>query len=302
MEIDEIDSNQPGHVQRVISKFEELLLQRIEVKEEVCDEETSDIDVPSTQKDTNNEANKSAESTNCSLCTLNGEHRAASCFCTSCEIPEPLCDECSRHHIRQRNMRDHSLSTDIKAFITYLENNVINCELCLLDGEQRAATSFCLTCKEPEALCKDCAAQHIKQKAFRSHQITNDRAKLPKKKKLLCEPCTTEGAKTRADSFCKDCDEPEPLCKNCAVEHIKQRQFRNHSICGDISQIPLKQMKILEFYAPYVRKKAQILKLPAFVKIAMTKNLCATNVPDSIRDRNFSEDIIYVKIYHFYKL
>ncbi|XP_062586611.1 uncharacterized protein LOC134248210 [Saccostrea cucullata] len=188
---------------------------------------------------TQNNIDRDAKTFNCTLCTDIGEYRTASCFCTSCKIPEPLCDVCGRHHIRQKIFRDHSLSPDMEAFASILKSNNINCEMCLLDGEHKRATSFCLTCKEIEALCEDCAAQHLRQKLFRNHMISKDIANLPKNDELFCKPCTTEGGKTQADSFCKDCDEPEPLCRECARQHIKQRQFRHHSICDDISQISI---------------------------------------------------------------
>ncbi|XP_062574275.1 uncharacterized protein LOC134236111 [Saccostrea cucullata] len=152
----------------------------------------------------------------------------------------------------------------MEAFVSISKNNTINCELCLRDGEHKSASSFCLTCEEIEALCEDCAAQHIKQRAFRNHQISNDIAKLLQKEKLLCEPCASEGGKTPADSFCKDCDEPEPLCLNCSREHVKQRLFRDHSICDDISQLPVKSNENIGALCSICKEKCTDSKASCF--------------------------------------
>lgn len=37
-----------------------------------------------------------------------------------------------------------------------------------------------------------------------------------------------------ATLFCKTCEDPEPLCENCAKHHTLQKITRNHEMCGDI--------------------------------------------------------------------
>lgn len=43
---------------------------------------------------------------------------------------------------------------------------------------------------------------------------------------------------TEATSFCKTCEDPELLCKDCATQHTRQRETKEHEICSDIDQFP----------------------------------------------------------------
>lgn len=60
-------------------------------------------------------------------------------------------------------------------------------------------------------------------------------------KQIVCEPCSTDDVNCPATHFCKTCDDPEPLCGTCAQHHKKQKQSRNHEICGDIREYQIKE-------------------------------------------------------------
>ena len=50
----------------------------------------------------------------------------------------------------------------------------IFCDPCLSGNIQIVATSFCQTCKDPEAFCGDCTMQHTRQRATKGHEICSD--------------------------------------------------------------------------------------------------------------------------------
>lgn len=43
--------------------------------------------------------------------------------------------------------------------------------------------------------------------------------------------------KTKGTHFCKTCEDPEPLCDNCARQHTRHKLFRDHEICDAIEEI-----------------------------------------------------------------
>ena len=61
----------------------------------------------------------------------------------------------------------------------------VMCDPCLSGDERIAATGFCKTCEEPEALCDGCAKQHTRQKATKGHEISNDLTILTNTRKRL---------------------------------------------------------------------------------------------------------------------
>ncbi|XP_062572461.1 uncharacterized protein LOC134241282 [Saccostrea cucullata] len=57
-----------------------------------------------------------------------------------------------------------------------------------------------------------------------------------KKETLLCEPCSLENETNPATHFCCDCEDPEPLCRPCAHQHLRQKSSRGHTLCDDIEK------------------------------------------------------------------
>lgn len=47
--------------------------------------------------------------------------------------------------------------------------------------------------------------------------------------------------KIKAAQYCKTCDEPDPLCNDCAKHHIRQKASRNHELCNDIEIFQIHQ-------------------------------------------------------------
>lgn len=46
------------------------------------------------------------------------------------------------------------------------------CEPCFSENMLVQAAQFCKTCDDPELLCDTCAKHHIKQKAYKHHELT----------------------------------------------------------------------------------------------------------------------------------
>ena len=53
---------------------------------------------------------------------------------------------------------------------------------------------------------------------------------------ILCDPCLLGDVTSEATGFCKTCNDPEPLCRVCAVMHTRQKATKDHEICDDMKQ------------------------------------------------------------------
>lgn len=58
------------------------------------------------------------------------------------------------------------------------------------------------------------------------------------KKPNWCNPCFFENIQVKATHFCRTCEDPEPLCKTCAREHIRHKISRDHEISDNIREFP----------------------------------------------------------------
>lgn len=54
---------------------------------------------------------------------------------------------------------------------------------------------------------------------------------------MFCGLCLFENIENKASMYCKTCKDPEPLCKECAKHHIRERGTRDHEICNDLEEI-----------------------------------------------------------------
>ena len=78
----------------------------------------------------------------------------------------------------------------------------------------------------------------ISKKKYFIKTVLSKRKNEQLQKQLLCELCRYGNIQTEATSFCKTCEEPELLCKDCAIQHTRQRATKGHEICSDIEQFP----------------------------------------------------------------
>lgn len=172
----------------------------------------------------------------CGSCEYENKDKNATGFCLTCEEPEPLCDECSLQHLKQKLTRNHTLSNDLSKYGEC--RNFVMCEPCSFSDEEVCAEAFCVDCIEPEPMCRSCAQQHLKQKMSRGHKVCNNIKLLPLiesvRKETRCIPCLYDKVDNFATSICFTCMDPEPMCKNCGKSHEKQRQTRGHEVCFEI--------------------------------------------------------------------
>ncbi|XP_056014684.1 uncharacterized protein LOC125674781 isoform X2 [Ostrea edulis] len=169
----------------------------------------------------------------CTPCTFNQDDNEAVCFCLTCKEPEPMCDKCRAQHLREKKTRGHKICHDLEKIPKPETSSKVMCENCTYRGTKRVATGVCLTCREPKAMCDDCIKLHLKRKKCRNHKIN----RYVQRKIVLCEPCRYENITNHATQFCLDCEDPEPMCQNCANQHLKQRSGRGHSLSADISEM-----------------------------------------------------------------
>ncbi|XP_062611155.1 uncharacterized protein LOC134273000 [Saccostrea cucullata] len=199
--------------------------------------------LPPKNEETESQVDDDKFSVKCIPCKYENESNNATSFCQTCNEPEPMCSTCATQHTRERKTRNHKLCSDLEKLLRSkrIENDPL-CENCAFNDITSTAIGFCLNCDEPEPLCKNCITMHLKQKIFRNHQICYELEKIKTDlvkgaKVLYCEPCSFEKENHIATHFCLDCDEPEPLCQECATHHLKQRNGRGHKLCDDIEKI-----------------------------------------------------------------
>lgn len=57
-----------------------------------------------------------------------------------------------------------------------------------------------------------------------------------KETEVWCESCRFGDLNTKATHFCKTCEDLEPLCENCAQQHVRHKLCRGHEICNGIEE------------------------------------------------------------------
>lgn len=62
------------------------------------------------------ESNTQQDTLLCDPCLYGSKKNTATHFCTTCDVPEPLCVNCAQQHTRQRISRDHQLCDNINVF------------------------------------------------------------------------------------------------------------------------------------------------------------------------------------------
>lgn len=55
----------------------------------------------------------------CDPCLCEDKKTKAAHYCKTCDVPEPLCNECAKQHTRQKLGRNHELCDDIRDFLVY---------------------------------------------------------------------------------------------------------------------------------------------------------------------------------------
>lgn len=53
---------------------------------------------------------------------------------------------------------------------------------------------------------------------------------------IYCNPCRNGDLIKKATLFCKTCNVPEPLCKDCAAQHTRHKLCRNHKLCDEMDE------------------------------------------------------------------
>lgn len=59
------------------------------------------------------------EDTFCETCLYEDVQTKATHYCKTCDVPEPLCNDCAKQHTRQKLSRDHKLCDDIREFLDH---------------------------------------------------------------------------------------------------------------------------------------------------------------------------------------
>lgn len=75
---------------------------------------------------------------------------------------------------------------------------------------------------------------HFNKKKVTVHKFFS--ADEPNQEDMFCDPCLYADIKIKATHYCKTCDDPEPLCNDCARQHTRQKLSRHHEICDNIGE------------------------------------------------------------------
>ncbi|XP_045178579.2 uncharacterized protein LOC123538489 [Mercenaria mercenaria] len=101
----------------------------------------------------------------------------------------------------------------------------VYCDPCLLSENETTAFKYCNECEEK--LCDDCAKSHSKRKVTSSHKLISVEDIVKNAEgNPLCSPCADTDKRSKADTFCKECD--EYLCSQCTRSHKMRRATRFH--------------------------------------------------------------------------
>ncbi|CAC5357655.1 unnamed protein product [Mytilus coruscus] len=111
------------------------------------------------------------------------------------------------------------------------------CEPCYENHHTVDPENMCEECEE--YLCESCTNVHCSQKHNKGHTIK------PVPRPISCDPCSTNDKHKIATAFCLDCEEPEPLCDDCADQHKLMKKTKNHKMSMDKFTLNLK-LKIRE--------------------------------------------------------
>lgn len=57
-----------------------------------------------------------AERLLCEPCSTDNVQIEATRFCKTCDDPEPVCETCAKHHLRQKLSKDHEMCININEF------------------------------------------------------------------------------------------------------------------------------------------------------------------------------------------
>jgi len=159
----------------------------------------------------------------CDGCFIHDENKSAVNFCENCQ--ENFCDDCLKHHTRQKATKHHSFNNpkEIKAA------NL--CDPCNRLSVMSNAPHYCKECKE--YFCEDCKSQHDIDKSTSKHTTVD--ASLSSEMTGYCQICETNNKQSVATSFCLTCTERELFCNSCSKRHTNIKSNLRHELSYDFT-------------------------------------------------------------------
>ncbi|XP_076084706.1 uncharacterized protein LOC143055447 [Mytilus galloprovincialis] len=154
----------------------------------------------------------------CEPCLGKNKNEYAKYYCTDCV--EYYCEHCVAGHRAQKSFKNHNVLT-IQDILPVIDH----CEPCFEKKKNVHPVNRCEDCNE--YLCESCTTVHCSQRQNKGHAINA----LPRS--LLCDPCAANNTNTTATAFCLDCEDPEPLCDDCVIQHKLMKKTKNHKINKD---------------------------------------------------------------------
>ncbi|XP_045203650.2 uncharacterized protein LOC123556762 [Mercenaria mercenaria] len=157
----------------------------------------------------------------CFSCLIIDINKAAKSFCVECE--ELLCAECTNQHRSKKLTKLHTLeSPECVEYVTKL------CDICNL--KDKKVVMFCNTCGD--ALCQACAQNHKRQNVSKTHSTESVKGKVLRRI-ITCDPCSTNDERTKAQTYCKECE--ENYCEICTRHHRTQKATKKHELISPAS-------------------------------------------------------------------
>ncbi|XP_048768023.1 uncharacterized protein LOC125674784 isoform X2 [Ostrea edulis] len=149
----------------------------------------------------------------CELCQDETVHGFG--YCIDCTEPEVMCEKCCKRHIVSRKFRNHNISEDLKSLkLTHGQTPSVKTLISKSNGKMTGNSV-------------------VKHQASSVKPAVPPPAVAPR---YHCEPCRFESKKVHATQFCLDCEEPEPMCRPCGQQHLKQKVGRGHQLSQSMQQ------------------------------------------------------------------
>ncbi|VDI01173.1 Hypothetical predicted protein [Mytilus galloprovincialis] len=193
----------------------------------------------------------------CEPCSLTNKNEHSKYYCTYCE--EYYCGRCFASHSSQKSSKAHDVLT-----IEDVLPATHHCEPCYENQHNVNPVNRCEDCEE--YLCESCTMVHLSQKQNKGHTIK------PLPRPVSCYPCSANDTNKIATAFCLDCEDPEPLCDDCADQHKLMKKTKNHKMSKNKFTLNLKFSQKIERFETNIQNETETVKAQKLITNVQEKS------------------------------
>ncbi|XP_076084709.1 uncharacterized protein LOC143055449 isoform X3 [Mytilus galloprovincialis] len=193
----------------------------------------------------------------CEPCSLTNKNEHSKYYCTYCE--EYYCGRCFASHSSQKSSKAHDVLT-----IEDVLPATHHCEPCYENQHNVNPVNRCEDCDE--YLCESCTMVHLSQKQNKGHTIK------PLPRPVSCYPCSANDTNKIATAFCLNCEDPEPLCDDCADQHKLMKKTKNHKMNKNKFTLNLKFSQKIERLETNIQNETETVKAQKLITNVQEKS------------------------------